>query len=307
MYVMFPIITFAAEFSYTLAIIGIHTIIWGLVFYFVKYAYSEWTQQQLLTGDSETLQSNRIPQITMIQVNIPFTFKLLENPISSYREISCKVSSQVDYRLFVFWGVNIRDLHVLLWKPWDILINEVMSGHMLEGHYHHAGINYRSITHVEKIIRLKMPDEQLELGRPPRQIYPLVVIIMTDNNGLQGEEDVALVSIVHIKDSICTLPTSVLAQYLKQYNGQLSCLKQLYMADSVDNADDLCVICQNYPISRALLPCRHTCICAICFNRLESCPMCRSPIGSFFCIRNEDYVIQRKEPIRAQPTFRWFS
>lgn len=36
---------------------------------------------------------------------------------------------------------------------------------------------------------------------------------------------VALINVVHIKDSVCTLPTSVLAQYLKQANGQLSCLK----------------------------------------------------------------------------------
>ncbi|KAJ4437556.1 hypothetical protein ANN_17701, partial [Periplaneta americana] len=37
---------------------------------------------------------------------------------------------------------------------------------------------------------------------------------------------VALVNVVHIKDSVCTLPTSILAQYLKQANGQLSCLKR---------------------------------------------------------------------------------
>lgn len=36
---------------------------------------------------------------------------------------------------------------------------------------------------------------------------------------------VALVNVVHIKDSVCPLPTSILAQYLKQANGQLSCLK----------------------------------------------------------------------------------
>lgn len=36
---------------------------------------------------------------------------------------------------------------------------------------------------------------------------------------------VALVNVVHIKDPVCTLPTSILAQYLKQANGQLSCLK----------------------------------------------------------------------------------
>lgn len=54
--------------------------------------------------------------------------------------------------------------------------------------------------------------------------------------------------------------------------------------------EQLCVVCQYYPLSRALLPCRHTCICASCFGKLEMCPMCRSPIKSYFCVRNEDYL-----------------
>lgn len=103
----------------------------------------------------------------------------------------------------------------------------------------------------------------------------------------------ALISVVHIKDSVCTLPTSILAQYLKQANGQLSCLKQLYLATgnpgsyeegqipftlaepmegspgqtlmcptSKDatmwnsSGEQLCVVCQYFPLSRALLPCR---------------------------------------------------
>lgn len=115
---------------------------------------------------------------------------------------------------------------------------------------------------------------------------------------------------VHIKDTVCTLPTSILGQYLKQANGQLSCLKvstwlkltidtilnlmqQLYLAtgnsgnyetqiplavaepveggpssvgsfcssneDSTfwnSSGEQLCVVCQTYPLSRALLPCR---------------------------------------------------
>lgn len=54
--------------------------------------------------------------------------------------------------------------------------------------------------------------------------------------------------------------------------------------------EQLCVVCQFYPLSRALLPCRHTCICALCFGKLETCPMCRSPIKSYFCVRTEDYL-----------------
>lgn len=30
-------------------------------------------------------------------------------------------------------------------------------------------------------------------------------------------------------------------------------------------SEQLCVVCHYFPLSRALLPCRHTCICAVCF------------------------------------------
>lgn len=36
---------------------------------------------------------------------------------------------------------------------------------------------------------------------------------------------VILVNVVHLRDPVCPLPTSILAQYLKQSSGQLSCLK----------------------------------------------------------------------------------
>lgn len=59
--------------------------------------------------------------------------------------------------------------------------------------------------------------------------------------------------------------------------------------------EQLCVVCQYFPLSRALLPCRHTCICASCFGKLDRCPMCRSPIKSYFCIRSEEYMPPEKE------------
>jgi hypothetical protein len=34
-------------------------------------------------------------------------------------------------------------------------------------------------------------------------------------------------------------------------------------------SEQLCVVCHYFPLSRALLPCRHTCICAICFCKLR--------------------------------------
>lgn len=35
-------------------------------------------------------------------------------------------------------------------------------------------------------------------------------------------------------------------------------------------SEQLCVVCHYFPLSRALLPCRHTCICAICFCKFQT-------------------------------------
>ena len=52
---------------------------------------------------------------------------------------------------------------------------------------------------------------------------------------------------------------------------------------------DDCIICQTASISRALLPCRHACVCDLCFQRLDKCPMCRSAIVSYFRLSGSTY------------------
>ncbi|XP_017767542.1 PREDICTED: cell growth regulator with RING finger domain protein 1-like isoform X3 [Eufriesea mexicana] len=254
-------------------------------------------------------------------------------------EVECEVSSQVEYSLQALWGVSIRELHLALWKPWSTLRDASLNGNLLQGHAQYLTLPQTRQPHGEETLRLSLPAPELELGTPPRLCYPLVIFLTRRDNGdPHPDETVALVNVVHIKDSVCTLPTSILAQYLKQANGQLSCLKQLYLATgnstNYDEGDvssglgsalalaepcnnsgssargalvasgtgdpegslwntageQLCVVCQYFPLSRALLPCRHTCICASCFGKLDRCPMCRSPIKSYFCIRGEEYM-----------------
>lgn len=292
----------------------------------------------------------RIPQMNMMKVHIPFTFKLLEKSKSSYSEVQCSVSSQVQYRIQVYWGVNIRELHIKLWRPWSTLRDSCINGTLLSGYYQQPGPSLRKDPHSDEIITLSLPAPPLELGTPPRLCYPLVIFLLRldGQDHVHPDETVSLINVVHIKDSVCTLPTSILAQYLKQANGQLSCLKQLYLAtgnpggyedgqiplavaepinsdsngirhtllcpSNEDTAvwnsggEQLCVVCQYFPLSRALLPCRHTCICASCFDKLERCPMCRGPIKSYFCIRGEEYMPLQTTPKINQtcsPLYTW--
>ncbi|KAJ8881677.1 hypothetical protein PR048_018163 [Dryococelus australis] len=100
--------------------------------------------------------------------------------------------------------------------------------------------------------------------------------------------------------SFCLLKTDVWPT-LRNVLTCVACalFQQLYLATvSVEDEpvvcaqgdDQLCVVCQYFPVSRALLPCRHTCVCASCFSKMDRCPMCRGPIRSYFCIRGEEYM-----------------
>eukprot|EP00794_Sanderia_malayensis_P020533 gene20533-22552_t len=50
---------------------------------------------------------------------------------------------------------------------------------------------------------------------------------------------------------------------------------------------ELCIICHTQPVTRALLPCRHACVCGVCFKRTGLCPVCRSRIASFLVTHDE--------------------
>lgn len=45
-----------------------------------------------------------------------------------------------------------------------------------------------------------------------------------------------------------------------------------------------CVACQNAPVNRVLLPCRHTCLCDGCVSRVQHCPMCRAFVLEAFAL-----------------------
>ncbi|XP_060805096.1 cell growth regulator with RING finger domain protein 1 [Amyelois transitella] len=235
------------------------------------------------------------PRLLMQRVHIPFTFKLMENEPIGYSGVSCSVTSTVRYFQASWWGAPVRELHRTLWRPLpDILASEHLSFDACN-------------PHDEKPLRLSL-DEPLQLGAPPRNCYPLVVILVRDQRDtaeLRPDDTVALVTVVHIRDEHCPLPSGILAQYLKQANGNLSCLKQLYVTgDSLHEPEyggaahapgAPCCVCAARPLSRALLPCRHACLCADCLYKLHKCPICRSPITSYFSIRNEEEEMDPKQ------------
>ena len=82
------------------------------------------------------------------------------------------------------------------------------------------------------------------------------------------------------------METKILSKLLKQRNGRVFEMKEIFVADCAIDSN-LCVICFTLPITRTILPCRHACVCGDCFEKIEKCPMCRCSILSFFKIREQ--------------------
>lgn len=61
--------------------------------------------------------------------------------------------------------------------------------------------------------------------------FKIIHVIYKKLKNLFVSFQVVLVNVVHLRDPVCPLPTSVLAQYLKQSSGQLSCLKVGFKTD----------------------------------------------------------------------------
>lgn len=53
------------------------------------------------------------------------------------------MSSQVNYCVHAYWGVNIRKLHIFLWRPWADLKNACLRGEFLKEDYQYAGLQMR--------------------------------------------------------------------------------------------------------------------------------------------------------------------
>lgn len=44
-----------------------------------------------------------------------------------------------------------------------------------------------------------------------------------------------------------------------------------------------CVICLEGALSVVLLPCRHLCVCRVCLDEIDRCPICRAKFSTYVC------------------------
>ncbi|KAJ8356498.1 hypothetical protein SKAU_G00192920 [Synaphobranchus kaupii] len=165
-----------------------------------------------------------------------------------------------------------------------------------------------------------------DFGLMPRTCYPLVALLtLAEQEARDVYDIVANVTAVHIPDDKYRLSARILYQYLLTAQGNMYELKPLFMSaedrGQVDLSDPApameeeepgtdwmesraeteaeageegtpgvgrdCVVCQNAPVNRVLLPCRHTCLCDGCVARFQHCPMCRSFVLESFALSHQ--------------------
>ncbi|XP_076321871.1 cell growth regulator with RING finger domain protein 1-like isoform X2 [Tachypleus tridentatus] len=223
---------------------------------------------------------------SMILVQNPFILKIVNMKDSSLSGIDCSVTCQTPCLMQVFWGVSMEELDKMIHMSWLQLKKVLLRNDLQE--IRCLGKNQMEELDICENNVLKIVPNQVitaaDLGTLPRTRFPLVVLMLRKDCLLEDDDQknsvVAMVTVVHIKDLVCTLSTTVIAQYLKQASEQICCLKPLYMptdsssyqqqySDNVSGSTQTpaeCVVCQTNPISRVLLPCRHTCVCVTCFQ-----------------------------------------
>lgn len=308
----------AAEISNFLSALGVLICFICMVVFILRL-----TGDDLLGSSVVHVAQPPVAQVAMQKVSVPFSLALHQSRDATYHDLQLKIKSKVSYKYRSFWGIPADQLHSLLNAPWPAFMAHFIQEPNIIAEVIQPLISEESTNDIEKVTKLGISEGKcIELGLSPRKTYPLVVCItrQEDYQELHPTEVGALVSIIHIKDQECKIPTCILHQYLKQVSGQTTRLRALYTqsssateasqnkyrkraADECETEEvpleEACVICQTNRITRALLPCRHVCFCRSCSNRMENCPMCRTRITSYFLVGEESYEDEEDEEVNT--------
>lgn len=183
-----------------------------------------------------------------------------------------------------------------------------------------------------------MEDGLLESSSFPSNLYTLIVAIeVTDTLEQQQPSDiVALLTAVQVSKSVHgNLTCNIVKQCIETAEGNILSMKKLFVVESDDLTDAqslpahsqvssdvtelspssvednvcllpselanaVCIVCRTLPVTRAFLPCRHACVCGLCFQQLSYCPMCRGIIQSYFKVRDEPFVDNAESDVSSE-------
>lgn len=207
--------------------------------------------------------------------------------------IQVQIRSEKPFTVNAFWIVKIHDLHKEIEKDWRQMRDELWADRFLtEGanrsmYQTRQQIHHQTHDPVECDLKPPCEIDTSNMTTRPRDFYPLVIIVTCheEEPSPQATDAAANIHIVHIKDSIVPIRSHVIKQYIKQFDGRILDVSQLYLEET-----SACIICFEEPDAETglklfcLLPCRHSPICSNCIKRIHECPKCRHPIASVFDI-----------------------
>ena len=257
---------------------------------FIKLLKPAWMED---TG-GVTYVDNVAPRMDYRKTPIPVVVNLVRaDRCSAKVKLQLPAVQRNSYKCRLYAAVKVSSLHHILQGPWPWFSDAFERGNLFgaDGCEHLSELANVDVPEeeVQAEVKLEVPHEPQDLGPSPRQAYPLVLVI----SPAEATGDVgAVVSVIHVKDSVCTLPTSIVSTHLKHLDGRCTNLGQLYAsgaeAAGEGGGGSRCVVCQDLEVTRVLFPCRHSCVCRRCYKRLKgSCPLCRCKIESYFTLETE--------------------
>ncbi|XP_029645246.1 cell growth regulator with RING finger domain protein 1 [Octopus sinensis] len=199
-----------------------------------------------LNGDhiafsSSVVVKHVIPEQRMVGIQTPFSLQMDPTKNSSLLSgLHCVVSSLVASRLYSFWGVNIQALYQEFQLPWQQLQEHIHSDNFLTGSYVCKDEPLVLDCCSEKQLHLPTPQAMADVSMAAnsRTIYPIVLLNVSRSSTHPTDgsvQVVAMLSAIHLKDSVCSMNSHIINQHLKTYNNQIFNLQPLFIASLPDD------------------------------------------------------------------------
>nr|ACO11387.1 Cell growth regulator with RING finger domain protein 1 [Caligus rogercresseyi] len=235
------------------------------------------------SGTALTRVDYNPPMNLMHELSIPLSLSLLSHNQNRLKFKLDIFAPFEEFEVGLYWRIPINTFHHVLRAPKNWVLRTFKDTSTRTNLFGEDGFKGfrdsfepQESVGEDKVLRVPSEEVQTWAQEPlPRNHYPLVIVLCVS--------ELVLFHVVHIQDEALRFPSRILNHYIKFDDGRSAELRPLFTQDSGE-----CVVCQEKPVSRAFLPCRHACSCSDCFQRIKNkCPMCRTFIHSFFLVEDE--------------------
>ncbi|XP_012553561.1 E3 ubiquitin ligase RNF157 isoform X1 [Hydra vulgaris] len=282
----------------TISIIAIFTVLLCLLLFI-------WMCKVNIFHEIEYLKKNSRRRFSMSVSTEKIPFYIEENSIKLHKEngfISMSIFSNYKFSVQICCCANINDFkrgldsHIKR-KPIDLLhlISQWVSTSIeVSDNFFQFNKNEISDDAVKETL-------QKVLNKEINYLVPYVVHIASYG---EGSQIISLTSF--IASGLLNHTLEIQEQFIEVIDGRVLSLKKLFNSGIPDNTLALqepieaCVICHSNPVTRALVPCRHSCVCKTCFYKIQVCPVCRITIESSLQVRDESDIPLSNEEQQGQ-------